>query len=245
MLLIIPSIHIRGGKCSPSLDYNDSHHLPGYEAPSERTRLLRMENAKSIHLFFDVSEAYTDENLELIRQIRTAVDLPLGLTLPSMPSVENIKKLFSNGIYRISFRSYENSVLLQEVMAAFPSQQLAFYFEENGQASEILHKLKSLGACRVFIDPTSLNDETAASLEALVAPHKLRLSAITRVLQYEDFSRIRSIAPSLDSLILDGVLEHDSFPCQKLWRIDEERAYNARGGEANLWRNPLEGTPHI
>lgn len=229
----------------PPIDYNDSHHLPGYEAPSERTRLLRMENAKSIHLFFDVSEAYTDENLELIRQIRTSIDLPLGLTLPSMPSVDNLKKLFANGIYRICFRSYDDSALLKEVASTFPSQQLAYYFEIDASTSAVLSKLKSLGACRVIHDPTTLDEALAAQLESAVAPHKLRLSVISRVLHFADFAKLRAVAPSLDSLVLDGVLEHDSFPCQKLWRIDEERAFIARGGEANLWRNPLEGIPHI
>lgn len=229
----------------PALEYNDSHHLPRYQAPSERTRLLRMENAKSIHLFFDVAEAYSDENLELIRQIRTAVDLPLGLTLPSMPSVEQLQKLFANGIYRIAFRSYDDLSLLKEVTASFPSQQLAYYFQLGPSTADTLAMLKSLRACRVVVDPESLDDDTLLALEQAVSPHKLRLSCISRVLAYKDFDRIRALAPSLDSIILDGVLEHDSFPCQKLWRIDEERAFNAAGGEANLWRNPLEGIPHI
>jgi hypothetical protein len=229
----------------PTIEYNDSHHLPGYEAPSERTRLLRMENAKSIHLFFDVSEAFNDENLELIRQIRTSIDLPLGLTLPTMTSVENLKKLFANGIYRISFRSYDDPSLLKEVISSFSNQQLAFYFRLGANTSNILSDLKSLGACRVVAEPDILDDGTLTQLEAAVVTQKLRLSVVSRVLHYSDFALIKSIAPSLDSVILDGVLEHDSFPCQKLWRIDEERAFIAQGDEANLWRNPLEGVPHI
>ncbi|MBS1903532.1 MAG: hypothetical protein JSS75_07520 [Bacteroidetes bacterium] len=229
----------------PRIEYYETHRLPGYDAPNERTRLLRMENAKALHLFFDVSEPYTDENLALIRQVRTSVDLPLGITVNTIPSVENLQKLFANGIYRISFRSYSDLNLLQEVTAHYPAQQLAYYYEPDATPTEVLVDLKRLGACRLIIDTPDLSDEILAHAEETVARLKLRLSVVARVLVYTDFQRIRQIAPSIDSLIFDGILEHDSFPCQKLWRIDEERAFIASGDEANLWRNPLEGVPHI
>ena len=124
-------------------------------------------------------------------------------------------------------------------------QQFAFYISNDSNILENLSKLKSIRTCRVTFQTESLDEQTLRAVHNAVAGFNLRLSLVVRVFSYRDFARVTECAPSVDSLIFDGVLESDSFPCQQIWRLDEERAFNSRGSEANLWKNPLEGVPHI
>jgi hypothetical protein len=124
-------------------------------------------------------------------------------------------------------------------------QQFAFYISNNSNLLENLSKLKSIRASRVTFQTDMVDEGELRSIQHAVASFGLRLSLVVRVFSYKDFARLAEYAPNVDSLIFDGVLESDSFPCQQIWRLDEERAYNSRGSEANLWKNPLEGIPHI
>ncbi|HYM20271.1 MAG TPA: hypothetical protein VEW28_04610 [Candidatus Kapabacteria bacterium] len=204
-----------------------------------------MENAKALHIFFDDSQPQTDFCLSLIRKVRTSIDLPLGLTIDSVLDSTEVKRIFESGVYRINFRNYDNLGTAKSLIEQFTPQQFAFYISNNNNLLENLSKLKSIKACRVICQTDSLDTVNLKTLQSAVVDFGLRLSLVVRVFSYVDFARLAKEAPNVDSLIFDGVLESDSFPCQQIWRLDEERAFNSFGSEANLWKNPLEGVPHI
>src|SRR5689334_7939216 len=104
MLLVIPSITIRDGKCVGSIVFPAmSSSEPTFEAPKERARLLRKENAKAIHLIFEGEmPVWADENLSIIKEIKDAVDIPVEVSLSTIPeNLQPIKALINAGVYRI------------------------------------------------------------------------------------------------------------------------------------------------
>ncbi len=241
MLLIIPSIHIKNGKCFPKVDYFSSHHLPEYDEPWQRARLLRVENAKALHLFFENEAPYSEENLVTIRQIRKAIDLPIGISVTSNPTIEQLKILFDNGIYRISLKNTVDFDTIKAFIREFTPQRLSFYFNLNNDLS-VLTQLKSLSVCRLMIEAPSDEYSKLSSITNQAASLGLRLSLISRVPNYKTLMELQALSPAIDSIILDDSLEHDSFPCETLWRRSEERAFSEKGIESNCWKNPLETT---
>ena len=241
MLLIIPSIHIKNGKCFPKVDYFDSHHLPNYDEPWQRARLLRIENAKALHLFFESNEPYSTENIEVIQQVRKAIDLPLGITVNTHATIEQVRTLFDNGVYRVVLKDTTNFETIKAFIKEFTAQRLAFYFNLNNDLS-VLPQLKSLSVCRLVLEaPSSAIAQIKAIADQSTAVG-LRLSLITRVPDYKRLIELQELSPAIDSIILDDSLEHDAFPCEALWRRSEERAFSEKGIESNCWKNPLETT---
>jgi phosphoribosylformimino-5-aminoimidazole carboxamide ribotide isomerase len=246
MLLIIPAIHIRDGKCYPKIDYYRDHHLPPCEAPSEEPRLLRKENAKALHLFFDSESPVSERNLAIIKQIRTCVDLPLGLTLQSLTNLNELETLTSIGVYRIFLKNYDNDLLLSSCLTTVSAQRISPYIKLDSNEIIDIAKLKSIGFSRVVVDydPT-INPDAFQKLKSQIEDNKMRLTLVSSVSSYEGLMQLDEMSPVVDSVVLNDTLEHDPFPCQGIWRLAEERAFLSVGKEANLWKNPLEGTVHI
>ncbi len=241
MLLIIPSIHIRSGKCLPPVDYFSEHHLPEYDHLPERTRILRMENAKALHLFFEDTAPYSDEGIAIIQQIRTAIDIPLGISLDHFDSHQEIQRLFDNGIYRITVSAKTPKATISELIKTFTAQRFSFLIHHKNNILEDALAIKLLGGCRLKYYLENLEDlsEIRAVCEELLK-NGLRLTLISRVFNYSELMLLQDLSPVVDSIILDDTLEHDRFPCQNIWRLAEERAFNSKGIESNLWKNPLE-----
>ena len=103
MLLVIPSITIKGGTCVGQISYPAvSGNELLYQKPEDRARLLRKENAKALHLVFDDETAWNPETLELIERIRLAVDIPILVSLSKIPAdISQVKQMIQSGIYRL------------------------------------------------------------------------------------------------------------------------------------------------
>ncbi|MFI5263688.1 MAG: hypothetical protein ACHQM6_04150, partial [Candidatus Kapaibacterium sp.] len=86
MLLVIPSITITDGRCRSTIAYPSSVSGSNlYEKPEDRARLLRKENAKALHLIFEDEDAWNPKTLDLIERIRQAVDIPILVSLSTIP----------------------------------------------------------------------------------------------------------------------------------------------------------------
>src|SRR5579864_3477750 len=103
MLLIIPSITIKNGLCAGAITYPQPvRNALQFEKPVERARLLRKENAKALHLIFKDEDAWNPETLSLIEQIRQSVDIPILVSLSTIPEdFSQLKQLIQSGIYRL------------------------------------------------------------------------------------------------------------------------------------------------
>jgi hypothetical protein len=73
----------------------------------------------------------------------------------------------------------------------------------------------------------------------------IRLTSLFGVYSFTELMKLDSFSPIVDSVVLGSALEHNLFPCQGIWREAEREAITSQGVESNLWRNPLEGIPHI
>ena len=99
MLLIIPAIEIRGGRCA-----RVAQGIEGYtysNDPVEMAKLWRTENAKSLHVT-DVDGALEGRlvNREAIRRMVDTVDIPIELG-GGLRTMEAVQEAFELGVYRV------------------------------------------------------------------------------------------------------------------------------------------------
>ena len=249
MLLIIPSITIKGGRCVGDISYPTSaERSPDFSKPEDRVRLLRKENAKALHLIFE--DPWNSETHDLIERIRRSVDIPISIALPSLPEdIEIVKAIIATGIYRLFLPSQASDNFLNLCVHDLSRQKVVVSIKLENASRALLERIKADGLIRLCI---ALSDnERTLPLEKLQEVARisgdlgLRLSLLFGVYSYKALMDISGLSPGFDSVILGSALEENSFPCQSIWRDMESKAFSANGIEANLWKNPLEQIPHI
>jgi phosphoribosylformimino-5-aminoimidazole carboxamide ribotide isomerase len=259
MVLIIPSIPIVHGLCGAQIASlaHEVHHSDRdiySQDPIDRARLFRKENAKMLHLQFLDRDPWEESCLEIIRQMREAVDIPFGLSLEELPiDSSQFKLLFASGIYRIflpldTFETlYFNYCDLYSCRNIIPTVDLSFDFQAK------LPLYKARGADRIGIDISRSDTlESGAidwvrlrSVSGLAANAGIKLTALHGVRGYPELKQLESLGAALDSLILCRALNENRFPCQLIWR-EMEAAYAFEATpSSNLWSNPLNGREHV
>jgi phosphoribosylformimino-5-aminoimidazole carboxamide ribonucleotide (ProFAR) isomerase len=251
MFLVIPSITIQHGKCVGTIAYPGfGNAIPAYENPVDRARLLRKENAKALHLIFREDKEWTSENLKLISSIREAVDIPIEISLLSIPDdMSCVKQLLESGIYRLFLPHQASDYFVSDCISDFSRQKIAITLPIELAATETLARLKNDGAIRIGIvlhdsaNPIPL--ERLGEIISLATGFGLRLSLLSEVHSYSELMQVKKFEPGFDSIILGSTLEKNVFPCQGIWREAESTAFSRKGAEVNLWENPLRDIPHI
>jgi phosphoribosylformimino-5-aminoimidazole carboxamide ribotide isomerase len=251
MLLVIPSITIKDGRSVGRLGYPSSAIDDKiYEKPEDRARLLRKENAKALHLIFEDDDAWNPATLELIERIRQAVDIPILVSLSTIPEdFSRVKQLIQSGIYRLFLPHEADDYFLSHCIADFSRQKIVVSIPIESVSREILNRLKNDGLIRICITlpeaETTLPLERLQEIAQMAVENEMRLSLLYGVYSYKELIKFAQLEPRFDSVILGSALEENSFPCQGIWREMEEKAYVAGGVEVNLWKNPLEHVPHL
>ncbi len=250
MLLVIPSITIKDGRCVGKISYPYDMDLLGYEKPEDRARLLRKENAKALHLIFEDGSVWNPETLEQIERIRQAVDIPIEVSLPHVPKdSSDLLKLVQSGIYRLFLPHDADDFFLTHCINDFSCQKIVVSIDIDQATQDKFIQLKKDGLTRVCITLPSKEQifplQTLKEIVETARATGLRLSLLFGVYSYKSLIELSSLEPGFDSVILGSALDDNSFPCQSIWRDAEVKAYEANGVEANLWENPLEHIPHI
>src|SRR4026209_2698666 len=103
MILIIPTIPIFHGICASQIAARGGASEAIYsESPIDRARLLRKENAKTIHLEFWEEAPWSTEGLSMLTKMREVVDIPFELSLRELPqSPAALAPMFEAGVYRV------------------------------------------------------------------------------------------------------------------------------------------------
>ncbi len=222
--------------------------MPDYKIPEERVRLFRKENAKALHLIF--KDSWESETNDLIQRIKKSVDIPISISLLSLPEdITIVKQIMASGIYRLFLPSGASDNFLNLCVHDFSRQKVVVSIELEAASRSLLERLKADGLSRLCI--TLPNNERTLPLEKLQEIAGLgrdigmRLSLLFGIYSYQALMDIAGSGPGFDSVILGSALDDNSFPCQGIWRNMELKAYTERGVEANLWKNPLELVPHI
>lgn len=237
MLLIIPAIDLRGGV--------SAHFLEGAGTdPVAIARLLRIENAKSLHVTdLDGAKGGRFTQFGPTEQLFSCVDIPIEIS-GGIASEEDVDRLLGLGACRV--------VLRPDALAAFPD--LAARIVAKHGAGKIVaaierrapgpaedpsapgHPLalgavaRSMGFRRLLY--TEYDAEGNARilnppmLERLARSTGLRVTVSGGVVSLADLRAVEALeAAGVDSVILRRAIYGNAFACQSIWRLAEAGGY--------------------
>jgi phosphoribosylformimino-5-aminoimidazole carboxamide ribotide isomerase len=244
-MLVVPAMHIRSGSCTRT-----AVGEPGTEgmypfSPVQVARLWRGENAKALHVVcLDLSLQNVVGQIEQLREVVQAVDIAvqLGGVFTSMGDVR--LALDDIGVYRavIDPAVFALDGELDELLARYgPRKIIVALNVENGEiiskengspihvdAAVYAKKLVNSGVQRVLVTEKG-NEENFAGppadfLLCLVETTNLSITLNGSVRHYRDLKLLQNLHPrKIDSVVLDEVLYANVFPCQRIWRLAEQK----------------------
>jgi phosphoribosylformimino-5-aminoimidazole carboxamide ribotide isomerase len=206
--------------------------------------LWRGENAKTLHVvdLDGVAEGKV-KHRELIRRMVQAVDIPIQVG-GGLRSFEEVEQIFELGVYRviIGTASFEQPELIERLVKQYGSRKIAVGIDCRDNKILIsdhktvalitplqhaLHMLK-LGVSRILL---SVREEDSDEhklaidlLKELAQKTGLRITAWGGVKGYQDLIKLQELEKyGVDSTIIGKPLYQNTFPCQGLWRINEQQ----------------------
>lgn len=243
MLLIVPSIEISRGECVHVV-----HGEPGLEHvysvdPVRMAILWRGENAKTLHIIDrDGVEEGTVRNLDIIRKIVEAVDIPIQVG-GGIRNLEEIRTLLELGVYRVVVGTAAAEIpgFVEQVIREHGSRKMAISIESFrgnvrvGGGKKLLpmtpvefgKRMQSLGVSRALVSTVADDGRTKKlDLEALremAVSTGLRITAQGGVRNYRDLIALQELERfGVDSAVIGRPLYENIFPCQRLWRLNEK-----------------------
>jgi phosphoribosylformimino-5-aminoimidazole carboxamide ribotide isomerase len=244
MLLIIPAIEIKDGKCVQMVQGVDGAAYS--DDPIEMAKLWRKENAKTLHIT-DVDGAMEGRlvNLEVIERLVKTVDIPVELG-GGLRTIEEVQRAFDIGIYRvvISTMVIEQPDEAKRALATFGARKIVLGIDaENGfvqmkgwkensglTAITVALNAKQLGFQRiVYTDILRLGTMRGPNLDAikmLAEKTGMRITAAGGISGLEDLLQLQDLEPlGVDSVVIGRALYENKFSCQGIWRRCEAGNY--------------------
>lgn len=244
MLLIIPSIEIKDGKCVRSVQSAEGFQYT--DDPVERAILWRKENAKALH-FTDVDGAIEGRvvNDGVIAKVIKAVDIPVELG-GGLRTFEEVKKAFNIGVYRVVVGTMliESPDEAKKALDTFGENKVVLGIDaENGlvkikgrkvesglTAISVALNAKQLGFKRVVYTDILLHRAMRGpnfpAIRMLAEKTGMKVTASGGVSGLDDLLRLQELEPlGLDSVIIGRALYENRFSCQGLWRMCEAGNY--------------------
>ncbi|HEV8538925.1 MAG TPA: 1-(5-phosphoribosyl)-5-[(5-phosphoribosylamino)methylideneamino]imidazole-4-carboxamide isomerase [Bacteroidota bacterium] len=244
MLLIIPAVEIKGGKCVQMVQGTEGFVYS--DNPIEMAKLWRKENAKTLHVT-DVDGAFEGQlvNFDVIERMVKTVDIPIQLG-GGLRTFEEVKKALDIGIYRvvISTMLIEEPDEAKRTLDAFGATKIVLGIDaENGivqtrgwtkdsglTAITVALNAKQLGFKRiVYTDIMRFGMMAGPNFEAtktLAEKSGMRITASGGVGGLEDLLKLQELEPlGVDSVVIGRALYENKFSCQGLWRMCEAGEY--------------------
>lgn len=244
MILIIPAIDIKGGKCVQMVQgtagfvYSDD--------PIEMAKLWRKENSKSLHVT-DIDGAMEGRlvNFEIIEKMVKTVDIPIELG-GGFRTMEEVKKAFNIGIYRVvietmlietpdeakrTLDAYGPSKVVVGISAKNGLVQTKGWKESSGlTAISVALNASTLGFKRIlYTDITvdgTLSGPNFTAIKQLAEATHMRITASGGISGLEDLLKLQELEPlGVDSAIIGRALYENKFSCQDIWRLCEAGDY--------------------
>jgi phosphoribosylformimino-5-aminoimidazole carboxamide ribotide isomerase len=244
MLLIIPAIDIKGGRCvqmvqgSVGFSYSDD--------PVEMARLWRKENAKTLHVT-DVDGAMQGHlvNVDCIRRMVATVDIPLELG-GGLRSFEAVKQAFEIGVYRVlvSTMLIENPDEAKRALDAYGPSKIVLgidardgivathgWRESSGMtALSVALNAKAIGFKRIVYTDIRLDGTLRGvdlqSLGDLAQKTGLRITSAGGISGLDDLLKVQELEKlGVDSVVIGRALYENKFSCQSVWRMCEAGNY--------------------
>ncbi len=244
MILLIPAIEIKDGRCVQMVQGEEGFFYS--DDPVDMAKLWRQENAKSLHVT-DIDGKLTGHlvNVDVIQRLVSSVDIPIELG-GGLRTFESVKTAFDLGMYRvlIGSRMIENVEETTKVLSTFGASKVVLGIdaidgnvvvygtsEPTGEtALDVALKAKALGFKRLVYTNIQ-NDGTfrgvnLAMLRSLAEQTGMRITASGGLSGLHDLLAIQELEQlGVDSVIVGRALYENKFSCQGLWRRCEARKY--------------------
>jgi phosphoribosylformimino-5-aminoimidazole carboxamide ribotide isomerase len=244
MLLIIPAMEIKGGRCVQMV-----RGVEGFaysDDPVEMARLWRKENSKSLHVT-DVDGALAGHlvNVDVIKAMVDAVDIPFELG-GGLRSRDDVKRAFDLGVYRvvISTMFIERPDEAARVVAEFGPSKVVLgidamdgivathgWAESSGlTALTVALNAKTMGFSRVHYTDIradgTLRGVNVKILRELAEKTGLRITASGGIGGLDDLFKVQELEKlGVDSVVIGRALYENKFSCQHIWRMCEAGEY--------------------
>jgi phosphoribosylformimino-5-aminoimidazole carboxamide ribotide isomerase len=245
MLLVIPTLTIndnRLNECIQAANEMDIAYKTLSQLPLKFCNLLRIENAKSLHIVDQDSfnENENENNFELIKNISQSLDITIQLQ-SNFTNIEQCRKYLDSGVYRIIINDFAflNPDETKELISIYTNSKITFlinYKKNNVQfnngteieLNEYLDYLKLLSACRIYFNDIEKNSKKEKFdgnfLKEISQKHKLKITLIDGVYNAPQLWELQELVPyGIDSVIIGKAFYENSFPCQNIWRIAEKK----------------------
>ncbi|HOV98201.1 MAG TPA: 1-(5-phosphoribosyl)-5-[(5-phosphoribosylamino)methylideneamino] imidazole-4-carboxamide isomerase [Bacteroidota bacterium] len=244
MILIYPLIEISKSRCIEIV-----HGAPGSEHrysvdPVHMALLWRGENAKTIHVIDrDGAAEGRIVNDDIIRQLVEAVDIPIQVS-GGLRTYEEIQRVLNLGVYRIILNTaaVEKPEIIEEFLKEFGSRKIAVgIVSEAGKVVikggttttqisplELALQMAEIGISRIVYGEREKGEIGLSlpyeMLKEIALKTGVRVTARGGVWNYKDLVRLQSLEKiGVDSVILGKPLYENCFPCQTLWRLNEQQ----------------------
>jgi phosphoribosylformimino-5-aminoimidazole carboxamide ribotide isomerase len=243
MILVIPAIDLRKGKCVRLVQGEAGTEKIYSDDPAKMAVIWRGENFKALHVV-DLDGAFEGRpmNLECLKAIVEAVDIPVEYG-GGMRTYEDVKRALDTGVYRVIIGTVavNDEELLLKLLRDFGPRrivvgidmrdgivQVSGWKDSTGiSAIELGKKLKSNGVIRVVYTDISrdgmLRGVNTEAMKEFAVATGLRVTASGGVSSYQDLLKLQELEPyGVDSVIVGKALYENRFPCVDLWRMNEK-----------------------
>ncbi len=244
MLLIIPAIEIKGGRCVQMVQGIEGFSYS--DDPVEMAKLWRKENAKSLHVT-DVDGALRGYvvNTDVIKRMISTVDIPIELG-GGLRTFDAVKQVFELGMYRvlISTMLIEDPDVAKRVIDTYGSSKVVLgidaidgivathgWEKSSGlTALTVALNAKALGFRRVVytdirLDGT-LRGVNLKILRELAEKTGMRVTSAGGIAGLDDLLKVQELEKSgVDSVVIGRALYENKFSCQGIWRRCEAGNY--------------------
>ncbi len=244
MLLVIPAVEIKGGKCVQMVQ--GAEGVVYSDDPIETAKLWRKENAKSLHVTdVDGAEQGRLMNTDVIRRMVHTVDIPIELG-GGIRTFAEAKKAFELGAYRIvigtivienpdeakkTIDTYGSSKVVLGIAAENGIVKTRGWTETSGlTAISVALNAKALGFRRVvytdiLLDGT-MRGPNFPAIRQLAEKTGMRVTASGGVGGLDDLLKLQELESlGVDSVVIGRALYANKFACQGIWRFCEAGDY--------------------
>ncbi len=244
MLLIFPSIEISHNCCVQVVQTSEGSRQTYSLDPIQIAVLWRGENAKTLHVvdLDGVAEGKVIHD-DLIRKMVQAVDVPIQVG-GGLRTYEEVERIFGLGVYRvvIGTASVEHPELVERLVKQFGTRKIAIGIdsrhnrvliadhktETSMTPLQLAKQMQKFGVCRILLSVREEEGEGHVlafdTLRELAQKTDIRITAWGGVKDYHDLVRLQELEKyGIDSVIIGKPLYQNAFPCQGLWRINEEQ----------------------
>jgi len=244
MLLVIPAIEIKDGRCVQMVQGVEGFAYS--DDPVEMARLWRKENARTLHVT-DVDGALQGYlvNVESIRRIVESVDIPIEMG-GGLRTFADVQQAFDLGVYRVvvgtmlietpedarrAIETFGPSKVVLGIDAYDGIVATRGWRETSGlTALTVALNARALGFRRMIYTDIrtdgTLRGVNLRVLRELAQKSGLRITSSGGVAGLDDLLRIQELEPlGVDSVVVGRALYQNRFSCQGLWRRCEAGNY--------------------